>query len=581
MSSRPTLSLALLAAALMISLAPAQTATGGTVITSFDSAEDVKSWRAVNDNVMGGISKGGPAYENGRLVFAGETRLENNGGFSSLRTRGLPIDLSGQEELVIRVRGDASRKYIFSLETNARRGGWRIAYWQDFGLKGDGWQEVVLPLSGFRPTSFGYDLDGPALEIEKVRSMGIMVYDKKAGPFRIECDWIKSRGAAAKSTVTASNRAAKRPSGGNTIVDVAAGAGQFETLLAAATAAGLAPTLQSDGPFTVFAPTDAAFAKLGNAKIQDLLKKENRDTLKAILLYHVVPGRVEAGSLLTAKSAKTVQGDKVRAGIDGGRLKVNDANILTVDVAASNGLVHIIDSVLIPTLPEKKPDIVTLATNAGMFGTLLTAVKTAGLAETLLGDGPFTVFAPTDDAFKALPNGTVEALLRPENREQLREILTYHVISGRLLASDLVRAGKATTVNGAELIASLDKGQLKAGPANVVSNDLVATNGVVHVIDQVLLPPTNAKPGPIAGLIESAIDKGAPLFNDGNPAACAAVYEMAVTALVTLETPGLKSHVRADLVAALARSEGMRDREEAAWVLRRAMDAAWDSLPSR
>ena len=133
-------------------------------------------------------------------------------------------------------------------------------------------------------------------------------------------------------------------------------------------------------------------------------------------------------------------------------------------------------------------DIVDTAVAAGAFQTLVAAVQAAGLVDTLKGDGPFTVFAPTDEAFAALPEGTVESLLLPENREQLVAILTYHVVAGKVTAADVVNVSSAETVNGASISVTVDNGTVKIDDATVIQADIMASNGVIHVIDQVILP---------------------------------------------------------------------------------------------
>jgi uncharacterized surface protein with fasciclin (FAS1) repeats len=133
-------------------------------------------------------------------------------------------------------------------------------------------------------------------------------------------------------------------------------------------------------------------------------------------------------------------------------------------------------------------DIVDTAVEAGSFETLVAAVQAAGLVETLKGEGPFTVFAPTDEAFAALPEGTVESLLMPENRDQLVSILTYHVVPGKVMSTDLSDDMSAATVNGAEIMIDLDNGVM-VNEASVVTADIEASNGVIHVIDSVILPP--------------------------------------------------------------------------------------------
>lgn len=133
-------------------------------------------------------------------------------------------------------------------------------------------------------------------------------------------------------------------------------------------------------------------------------------------------------------------------------------------------------------------DIVDTAVGAGNFTTLATALTAAGLVETLKGEGPFTVFAPTDAAFAALPAGTVEDLLKPENKDKLTAILTYHVVAGKVMAADLTEGMMAKTVNGADAMITLDGGA-KVGGAVISTADIEASNGVIHVIDSVLMPP--------------------------------------------------------------------------------------------
>lgn len=137
-----------------------------------------------------------------------------------------------------------------------------------------------------------------------------------------------------------------------------------------------------------------------------------------------------------------------------------------------------------------KKDIVDTAVEAGQFTTLAAALGAAGLVETLKGDGPFTVFAPTDEAFAKLPAGTVENLLKPENKDQLIAILTYHVVPGSVMAADVVNLSEATTVNGAEVEITVNGGTVMVNDATVVATDIAASNGVIHVIDSVILPPS-------------------------------------------------------------------------------------------
>lgn len=138
--------------------------------------------------------------------------------------------------------------------------------------------------------------------------------------------------------------------------------------------------------------------------------------------------------------------------------------------------------------PQAQPDIVAVAVGAGQFNTLVAAVKAAGLVETLQSPGPFTVFAPTDAAFAKLPAGTVDDLLLPENKDKLSAILKYHVVSGEVLAADVVKMSSADTVEGQPLMIDATASGVRVNDANVIKTDVMAANGVIHVIDSVLIP---------------------------------------------------------------------------------------------
>ena len=284
---------------------------------------------------------------------------------------------------------------------------------------------------------------------------------------------------------------AQDPAAPGTIVDVATEAGSFGTLLAAVDAAGLTDTLLGEGPFTVFAPTDEAFAALPEGTVEALLA--DIPALTDILLYHVVPGVVLAADVATLTSATSVQGSDIGISFEGNELLLNqDSRLLATNITASNGVIHVIDKVILPPAPEAMAPgtIVDVATEAGSFGTLLAAVEAAGLVDTLAGEGPFTVFAPTDEAFAALPEGTVEALLA--DIPALTDILLYHVVAGEVLAADVVGLDSATTVQGSDVAITVDGGNVFLnGTAQVIATDIAASNGVIHVIDKVILPPSN------------------------------------------------------------------------------------------
>ncbi|MSR48398.1 MAG: fasciclin domain-containing protein [Planctomycetes bacterium] len=270
---------------------------------------------------------------------------------------------------------------------------------------------------------------------------------------------------------------------GKNIVETAVAAGSFGTLAAALGAAGLVDTLSGVGPFTVFAPTDAAFAKLPKGTVETLLKPENIEQLKTILTYHVVAGDVRAASVVKMKFASALNGQRIAITADGGGVSVAGAKVATTDVACSNGVIHIVDSVMMPVTKN----LVTTAVEAGSFKTLAAALKAADLVDALSGPGPFTVFAPTDEAFAKLPQGTLEKLLKPENKANLVALLKFHVLPGRVY-SDQVAAGEVPTLSGMKLAITVEKGVARIGNACLVKADIETCNGVIHVVDSVILP---------------------------------------------------------------------------------------------
>ncbi|XOV94446.1 MAG: fasciclin domain-containing protein [Bacteroidota bacterium] len=266
------------------------------------------------------------------------------------------------------------------------------------------------------------------------------------------------------------------------IIELAQGTSNLSTLVAAVQAADLVETLQGDGPFTVFAPTNDAFNNLPDGVLDYLL--DNPTVLAGVLQYHVVSGKVLSTDLTTGTVA-TLNGD-IEVNVGSGVTINGTANVVTADVEATNGVVHIINEVLIPEgfeLPVTD-DIVELAQATSNLSTLVAAVTAADLVTTLQGDGPFTVFAPTNEAFSNLPDGVLDYLL--DNPAELAEILQYHVVSGKVLSTDL-STGTVATLNG-DIDVDVSSGVVINGSATVVNADIEATNGVVHIIDEVLIP---------------------------------------------------------------------------------------------
>ena len=301
--------------------------------------------------------------------------------------------------------------------------------------------------------------------------------------------------AAALGAGTAMLGACGGSDGPGNIVEEAQGRADLSILVEAVMAADLVGTLSAPGPFTVFAPTNNAFAallaELGVTKAQLLADKA---LLTAVLTYHVVPGKVDAAAVATVlgRPVTTVQGGFFKVESSGG-LKITDGrnrvtNIVATDVAASNGVIHVVDRVLLPA----NRNIVQAAVAVPDLSILVEAVQAAGLVSTLSGPGPFTVFAPTNAAFAALLtelNVTKAQLLA--NTPLLTSVLTYHVVSGTVLRAQVPVNTPIATVQGASFTVGSDlvitdaRGRRSA----LVATDVLTSNGVVHVVDKVLLPP--------------------------------------------------------------------------------------------
>jgi uncharacterized surface protein with fasciclin (FAS1) repeats len=284
------------------------------------------------------------------------------------------------------------------------------------------------------------------------------------------------------------------------IMDIAAADSRFDTLEAAIKAAGLADTLaSSSNSFTVFAPTDDAFAALPAGTVESLLA-DPKGALTNVLLYHVVAGAKDSSAVLASSSLTTVYGTDLAVSVRDGKAYVNDSQIIITDIQAKNGIIHVIDAVLIPTgAPEKmedkmetaKSDLPTIAEIAiadGRFNTLVAALTAADLAGTFLAPGDYTVFAPTDDAFAALPAGTIDALLA-DPKGALTDILLYHVVGDSLSRDQIATDDTIFTLNGKALVVSHNGTNIvDIGGAKLLITDIQASNGVIHVIDRVLIP---------------------------------------------------------------------------------------------
>jgi len=288
-------------------------------------------------------------------------------------------------------------------------------------------------------------------------------------------------GDTSTTTTTTSN-----PAGADTIPGLASKTASLSTLVTALKAADLVDTLSGKGPFTVFAPTNDAFDAIPKATLTYLLA--NKTALTQVLTYHVVSGKVLSSDLKNGEKVMTLEGNNVTVKLDGGGVMINDAKVKTADVMASNGVVHIIDKVLLPPgfAPPTIPD---LAIATPDLSTLVAALKAADLVTTLSGEGPFTVFAPTNEAFKGLPAGVLDALLKPANIADLKKVLTYHVAAGEVESSALKNGQPIKTLEGQDVNVTISGSNVKINEAAVKTADVLAANGVIHIISGVLLPP--------------------------------------------------------------------------------------------
>ena len=272
------------------------------------------------------------------------------------------------------------------------------------------------------------------------------------------------------------------------IATTAMSTGIHTSLVAALSASELVATLQGDGPFTVFAPTDQAFADAG-IDLAAFTTDEDIATLTDILLYHVYSGSVNAADVTDGLTVAMVNGDDASFTVTDGTVMVGDATVVLADVPASNGVIHVIDKVLMP--PADLVDIAAVAMSTGVHDSLVAALVKADLVSTLQGDGPFTVFAPTDQAF-ADAGIDLDAFTTDEEIAALTDILLYHVYTAGAVNAAGVTDGMTVAMgNGDEASFTVTDGTVMIGDATVTTADVMASNGVIHVIDKVLMPPAD------------------------------------------------------------------------------------------
>jgi monofunctional biosynthetic peptidoglycan transglycosylase len=531
--------------------------------------QGIKGWQTVLDGVMGGRSTGRITEgEAGTLRFAGELSLENNGGFSQIRTSVPEGTFAGATGLAMRVRGDG-RAYQCDIRSSRLRlmaGG----YQRSFKTTAGEWAEVEIPFDQCVANSFGQRVrNAPALDPASIESIGVTLSDKREGPFAIEIDWIRPIGQAS----------AARSSAGS-LASVATRA-NLTTLLALVKASGI--EFPKDAKLTVFAPTNEAFAKLPAAQVEFLTSDAGKPTLQAILKHHVVAQPVGSSAVLGRRRITALSGQSLEVDADGPA--IDGARFVATDVAFDGGIVHVIDCVMLPELRS----IEQIVAEDERFTTLRAAIDAAGLGPRLgAGNpGPWTLLAPSNQAFGAIPAEALKELL--QNQRALTAVLAAHVLPTAIRREEMLAQGSARTLTGDGAVKfALESGTITAAGARIEVADIEAANGIIHVIDRVLPAPSGASANEAeatatglpdraqraASILGLAIERGVPRFNAGDAASCAALYELAIASVVLLGEDAVGSDSKADLERALSEGAEHQDASGRAWAYRRAMDRA-------
>lgn len=319
----------------------------GQSVTEFDGNDGIQ-WQVVNDGVMGGLSKGNLSpTDSGTMRFDGTLSLDNNGGFSTFRSDEVDLNLSNDLGLLLLVKGDG-RTYQARLATDARHRGMEVSFSADFETKAGEWQQVKVPFADFKASFRGTDLPQHTLDPSMIQRVGILLADKKPGPFSIEIDWIRTYGKGQGDYTERTARRTEKPDGPARLIATAAADERLTTFKAALDSAGLTPFFQWDNPLTVFAPSNEAFAKLPAGTLEDLLKPENKDHLTEILSCHVSVGSIEIADALKAGEVKSVRQAAHDVAFSNGSIRVSNARVIDGDVQCVDGVLHVIDTVLLP-----------------------------------------------------------------------------------------------------------------------------------------------------------------------------------------------------------------------------------------
>lgn len=297
------------------------------------------------------------------MKFQGQLSLENNGGFTTARSGDVDLNLSNDLGLLLMVKGDG-RTYEARLDSDAKFRGNAVSFAGEIPTTKGKWQQVKIPFSAFKGSFRGTDLPDAVLNPAAIERVWILLGDKKQGSFDLEVDWIRTYGkgqgnfneqresaevSVAKAEVVEKAEKKSASPKSSALIATAVADGRFTILKQALDAAGLTTFFQWDDPLTIFAPTDEAFAKLPEGVLEDLLRPENKKKLITLLSYHVSTGANGLGDALKAKEVSTIEGSPVEFSFSDGKVRVNGAALIDADVKCSDGVIHVIDSVLVPS----------------------------------------------------------------------------------------------------------------------------------------------------------------------------------------------------------------------------------------
>ena len=318
----------------------------GQSVSEFTPSENKNfSWQIVNDGVMGGLSKGNVEHTPDNIMhFWGTLSLDNNGGFSTVRSRGVDFDLSNDLGLLLRVKGDG-RTYEARLDSTATFRGNALSFLGKFKTKKDKWIQVKVPFEDFVASWRGRQFPDEVLDTSAIRRVSVLLADKKPGPFDLEIEWIRTYGKGQGKKQKSVENSVLQP---ERLIATAVADGRFTILKKALDAAKLTVFFQWDNPLTIFAPTDEAFSKLPEGLLEELLKPDNREKLVSLLAYHVAAGSFDANQALAEKNINMVRGGRIHVTRHSEETHVNDAIVLEPDIQCVDGIIHVIVTVLIP-----------------------------------------------------------------------------------------------------------------------------------------------------------------------------------------------------------------------------------------